>query len=121
MAFGQLRAPISVVRSNSYAGSSGRILTDPTGERRNRQFRQRFHGLRTYRPNLSGESGLEYPDSNHTRREQRLIGSRCWAIPISTEPSGPLRNTPDYHVGKRTGLGEVLFTSTGPVAAYFLP
>src|SRR3954454_22168144 len=35
MAFGQLRAPISTIKSNSYAGSSSRILTDPTGERRN--------------------------------------------------------------------------------------
>src|SRR3954463_13113472 len=58
MAFGQLRAPISVVRSNPYAGLSSRILTDPTGERRNRQFRQRFRGLRSCRPNPSGESGL---------------------------------------------------------------
>src|SRR3954447_1621680 len=58
MAFGQLRTPISVVRSTLYAGSSSRILTDPTGERRNRQFRQRFPGLRSCRPNPSGESGL---------------------------------------------------------------
>src|SRR4051812_44715979 len=58
MAFGQLRVPISDVRSSSYAGSSSRILTDPTGERRNRQFRQRFRGLRSYRSNPSGESGL---------------------------------------------------------------
>src|SRR5215216_4901496 len=58
MAFGQLRAPISVVRSNSYAGSSSRILTDPTGEKRNRQFCQHFRGLRFCRPNPSGESGI---------------------------------------------------------------
>src|SRR4051794_1550299 len=57
MAFSQLRAPISIVRSNSYAGSSSRILTDPTGEKRNRQFRQRFRGFRSCRPNSSGESG----------------------------------------------------------------
>src|SRR3954449_5787650 len=58
MAFGQLRAPITIVKSNSYAGSSGRISTDPTGERRNRQFRQRFRGLRSCRANPSGESGF---------------------------------------------------------------
>src|SRR3954454_17923469 len=59
MAFGQLHAPISVVRLTSYAESSGRILTDPTGERRNRQFRQRFRGLRSCQPNPSGESGVD--------------------------------------------------------------
>src|SRR3954454_21478159 len=59
MAFGQLRAPISVVRSNPYAGSSSRILTDPTGERRNRQLRQRFRGLRSCLPNPSGGSGFK--------------------------------------------------------------
>src|SRR4051794_1246004 len=59
MAFGQLRASNLVVISNSYAGSSSRILTDPTGERRNRQFRQCFRGLRSCRPNPSGESGLK--------------------------------------------------------------
>src|SRR3954447_22791991 len=32
IAFGRLHAPILVVGSSSYAGSSGRILTDPTGE-----------------------------------------------------------------------------------------
>ena len=58
MAFGQLCAPISAVKSNSYAGSSSRIPTDPTGERRNWQFRQRFRGLRSCRPNPSEESGL---------------------------------------------------------------
>jgi hypothetical protein len=58
MAFGQLRASNLVVISNSYAGSSSRILTDPTGERRNRQFRQCFRGLRSCRPNPSGESGF---------------------------------------------------------------
>src|SRR3954463_2361533 len=62
MAFGQLRAPISVVRSNPYAGSSSRILTDPTGERRSRQFCQRFRGLRSCRPNPSGESGFKADD-----------------------------------------------------------
>jgi hypothetical protein len=39
IAFEQLRAPIPIVRSNSYAGSSTQILTDLTGERRNRWFR----------------------------------------------------------------------------------
>jgi hypothetical protein len=57
MAFGQLRSPISVSKSSSYTGSGSRVVTDPTGERRNRQFRQRFHGLQPYRPNPSGESG----------------------------------------------------------------
>src|SRR3954467_6946401 len=58
MAFGQLCAPISAVKSNSDAGSSSRIPTDPTGERRNWQFRQRFRGLRSCQPNPCGESGL---------------------------------------------------------------
>src|SRR4051812_49365947 len=58
MAFGQLRALISPVKSNSYAGSSSRIPPDPTGERRNWQFRQRFRSLRSCRPNPSGESGF---------------------------------------------------------------
>src|SRR3954447_7499175 len=57
MAFGQLRAPISGIRSNSYAGLGGRVLTDPTGERRKRQFRQRFRGLQSCRPNSFEESG----------------------------------------------------------------
>ena len=38
MVFGQLRAPIYVVISNSYAGSGSRDLTDATGERRNRRL-----------------------------------------------------------------------------------
>src|SRR3954451_25331405 len=59
MALGQLRAPISIGRSNSYAGSSSRILAEPTGERRSRRFRQNFRGLRSCRPNPSGESGLK--------------------------------------------------------------
>src|SRR4051794_4600983 len=59
MTFGQLRAPIPFEISNPYAGSSSRILTDPTGERRNRQFRERFRGLRSCRPNPSGESGIK--------------------------------------------------------------
>jgi acetyltransferase-like isoleucine patch superfamily enzyme len=58
MAFGQLRTPISTVKSRFYAGSCSRILTDPTGERRNQQFRQRFRGLRSCRPNPSGESRI---------------------------------------------------------------
>src|SRR3954452_224911 len=59
MAFGQLRAPISGIRSNSYAGLGGRGLTDPTGERRKRQFRQRFRGLQSCRPNSFEESGFK--------------------------------------------------------------
>src|SRR4051794_29059793 len=58
MAFGHLRAPILASRSSSYAGSGSRVLTDATGERRNRQFRQRFRGLRPCRPNLCGDSGV---------------------------------------------------------------
>ena len=58
MAFGQLRASILYVRSISYDRSSSRILTDPTGERRNRQFPERFRGLRSCRPNPCEESGL---------------------------------------------------------------
>src|SRR4051794_14118286 len=61
MAFGQLCGPILDVKSNSYAGSSSRIPTDPMGERRNRQFRQRFRSLRSCRPNPSGESGINSP------------------------------------------------------------
>src|SRR6476660_635420 len=58
MAFDQLRAPISDIRSNSYAGSGSRVLTDPTGERKKRQFRQRFRDLQSCRPNPSGKSGI---------------------------------------------------------------
>ena len=58
MALSQLRAPISISRSNSYAGSSSRILTDPTGERRSRRFRQHFRDLRSCRARSSEESGL---------------------------------------------------------------
>src|SRR3954454_13606174 len=36
-----------------------KFLTDLTGERRNRQFRQRFRGLRSHRPNPSGGSGVK--------------------------------------------------------------
>ena len=57
MAFDQLRVPISITSSSSYVGSGSRVLTDATGERRNRQFRQHFRGLWSYRPNPSGESG----------------------------------------------------------------
>ena len=59
IAFGQLRAPISIVKSDSHAGLSSRILTDPTGERRNWQFCQHFRGLRSCRPNPSGEYGVK--------------------------------------------------------------
>jgi hypothetical protein len=40
MAFGRLRAPISVGKSISYGELGSRFLTDATGERRKRQFRQ---------------------------------------------------------------------------------
>src|SRR4051812_29809103 len=57
MAFGQLRAPVLVVRSSTYAGSGSRVLTDAAGKRRNPPFRQRLRGFRSYRPNPYGESG----------------------------------------------------------------
>src|SRR4051794_1855306 len=63
MAFDQLRASILVVESSSYAGSGGRVLTDATGERRNRQFRQRFRGLRSCQPDPSGESGFSITEA----------------------------------------------------------
>ena len=59
-ASGQLCEPFQLAVSSSYDGSGGGCLTDPTGERRNRQFAQRFCGLRPYPPNLSGESGLTF-------------------------------------------------------------
>src|SRR3954468_16346884 len=75
MALGQLRAPISIGGSNSYAGSSSQILTDPTGERRSRRFRQHFRGLRSCRPNPSGESGVN-------RVGQEIIHRRVdWGLP----------------------------------------
>src|SRR4051812_45947953 len=74
MAFGQLRAPISIVRSTSYAGSSNRILADPTGERRNRQFRQCFCGLRSCRPDPSGESGLKMGYGGSATDAGRALG-----------------------------------------------
>jgi hypothetical protein len=58
LTFGQPRAPISVDISNSYTGLGSRVVTDAKGERRNPQFRQRFHGLRVCRPDPNGESGL---------------------------------------------------------------
>src|SRR3954469_25739787 len=58
MAPGQLRAPIPLVISTPYDESGGRVLTDPTGESRTRQFRQHFCGFRSCRYNPSGESGL---------------------------------------------------------------
>src|SRR5215212_3997553 len=80
MAFGQLRAPISAFKSNSYAGSSSRIPTDPTGERRNWQFRQRFRGLRSCRPNPSGESGF----MRRAPSSRELFGtqSASWVVRI---------------------------------------
>src|SRR3954453_10848763 len=59
MASGQLRAPIPLVRSSTYAGLGNRTLTDPTGERRNQQFRRHFRGFRSCWPNPSGESGIK--------------------------------------------------------------
>src|SRR6185436_9341051 len=58
-AFPCLRKPIPPVISSPYDGSSSRILTDPTGERRSRRFRQHFRGLRSCQPNPSGESGMK--------------------------------------------------------------
>src|SRR3954447_11061851 len=76
MAFGQLRASNLVAISDSYAGSSSRILTDPTGERRNRQFRQRFRGLRSCRPNRSGESGFRVNPREIMRRDTNSVSYR---------------------------------------------
>jgi hypothetical protein len=50
MAFGQLRTLILIFRSGSYTGSGSGVLTNPTGERRNRQFCRYFRGLRSCRP-----------------------------------------------------------------------
>src|SRR5215213_1184320 len=58
LGFSQGRAPISAGRSGSYAGSGVGALTDATGEREDRRFRQRFRGLRVCRPNPNGESGI---------------------------------------------------------------
>src|SRR3954463_10969030 len=57
-ASGQLRTPILIGESKSYDGSGGGVPTDPTGERRNRQFAQNFRSLRSCLSNLSEESGL---------------------------------------------------------------
>jgi hypothetical protein len=57
-ASGQLRTPILIGESKSYDGSGGGVPTDPTGERRNRQFAQHFRSLRSCLSNLSEESGL---------------------------------------------------------------
>src|SRR3954453_20630718 len=73
MAFGQLRAPISGIRSNSYAGLGGQVLRDPTGERRKRQFRQRFRGLQSCQPNSFGESGLKYAQAIKAGRDPSRI------------------------------------------------
>src|SRR4051794_22203185 len=58
MAFSRLRAPVSVGKSISYGELGSRFLTDATGERRKRQFRQNFRGVRSCRPDPSGESGF---------------------------------------------------------------
>src|SRR4051812_14343622 len=52
-ASGQLCEPIFLAILSPYDGSGGGVLTDPTGERTNWQFAQRFRGLRSCRPNLS--------------------------------------------------------------------
>src|SRR3954454_3984719 len=57
-ASGQLRTPILIGESKSYDGSGGGVPTDPTGERRNRQFAQHFRSLRSCLSNLSEESGF---------------------------------------------------------------
>jgi hypothetical protein len=77
VASGRLRALILLVISSPYAGSRGRVLTDATGERRNRQFRERFRGLRSCRSNPSGESGLTSPI--FVRR--LLSRARCACLP----------------------------------------
>jgi hypothetical protein len=87
MAFGQLRAPNSTVKSISYAGSSSRILTDLTGERRNRQFCQRSRGLRSYRPNPSGESGFKSIFAAHRTFENCRIARTGSAVCGDSSPS----------------------------------
>src|SRR3954469_3506863 len=73
MTFGQLRAPISIVKLDTYAVSSSRILTDPTGERRNWQFCHNFRGLGPCRPNPSGESGLNQIDANGFVKKTEIV------------------------------------------------
>src|SRR3954451_1973445 len=118
MALGQLRAPISLGKSNSYAESSGRILTDPTGERRNRQFCQHFRGLRSCQPNPSGESGLIGVCSGFLSVAYRRTGSRG--------PAGRLlydarRVDPAAWLAERIGpvtiLGEAAVDAAPAVAA----
>ena len=82
-----------LIKSHSYDGSSGRILTDPTGERRKRRFRQHFRGLRSCRSNPSGESGLE-PSTSRLRwvyasyfvPEITTAPNESWAITETTAP-----------------------------------
>src|SRR4051812_12633319 len=71
-----------VVRSGLYAGSGSRVLTDATGERRNRQFCQPFRGLRSCRPNPSGESGLKPPYA--PPRREAWMNSTANSPPSST-------------------------------------
>src|SRR4051812_532418 len=58
LAFCRRPVPIFAGRSVSYAEPGGRGLTDATGERRNRRFRQRSCGFRARRPNPNRESGF---------------------------------------------------------------
>src|SRR4051812_40725696 len=74
MAFGQLRAPISLVKSSPYTESGSRVLTDLTGERRNRQFRQRFCGFRSCRLNPS--VGVDGPQRHRTCQNEVVADLR---------------------------------------------
>jgi hypothetical protein len=73
-ASGQLRTPILIGESKSYDGSGGGVPTDPTGERRNRQFAQHFRSLRSCLSNLSEESGLKKVMSDAAIARQAIAG-----------------------------------------------
>src|SRR4051794_22391844 len=55
-ASGQLRTPIFIGKLIPYDGSCGGVQTDPTGERTNRRFAQRFRGPWSCLSNVSEES-----------------------------------------------------------------
>src|SRR4051812_39522762 len=110
MALGRLRAPISIGRSNSYAGSSSRILTDPTGERRSQRFRQHFRGLRSCRPNPSGGSGTRsLPRSSGSASKPPTI--RIHQQPSRHDPQS--RDSPLDGVRAEPAARALFRTSTG--------
>src|SRR6478672_8819008 len=81
-ASGQLRTPILIGESKSYDGSGGGVPTDPTGERRNRQFAQHFRSLRSCLSNLSEESGIKYFEKSPNRIDfaEGAIAGTSWLI-----------------------------------------